>query len=212
MNTGKMQTFIRFGLGITLLGQLSSASAEPVQSPAPQARPQASVNGAGSPLLTSAYVIGTSDVLSIVFWRDPDMSADVTVRPDGKITLPLLKEIPAAGLTPEQLRQKLIAAASEYVEDPNPVVVVKEIHSRNVFITGSVTKPNAYPLTGETTVMQLIALAGGLADFADRKHIVIIRIENGKQQYYQFNYGDVVKQIHPEQNILLRPGDTVVVP
>ncbi|HEX6464941.1 MAG TPA: polysaccharide biosynthesis/export family protein [Vicinamibacterales bacterium] len=208
-----MQTVIRFVLGITLVGQLSSASAEPAQSPSAEPRAQAAGSGAVSPLLTSsAYVIGASDVLSIVFWRDPDMSAEVTVRPDGKITLPLLKEIPAAGLTPEQLRQKLIAAASEYVEEPNPVVVVKEIHSRNVFITGSVTKPNAYALTGDTTVMQLIAMAGGLVDFADRKHILIIRIENGKQQYYQFNYGDVIRRIHPEQNILLRPGDTVVVP
>lgn len=207
-----MQSAIRFGLGIALAGQLSSVSAEPSQSLAPQAPAQSAGNGAVAPLLPSAYVIGAYDVLSIVFWRDQDMSADVTVRPDGKITLPLLKEIPAAGYTPEQLREKLIAAASDYVEEPNPVVVVKEIHSRNVFITGSVTKPNAYPLTGETTVMQLIALAGGLEDFADRKHIVIIRTENGKQQYYQFNYGDVIKRIHPEQNIVLRPGDTVVVP
>jgi polysaccharide export outer membrane protein len=162
--------------------------------------------------LPPGYVIGVFDVLSITFWRDQDMSAEVTVRPDGRISLPLLKDIPAAGYTPDQLREKLVEAASEYVEEPNPTVVVKEIRSRNVFITGNVAKPNTYALTGDTTVMQLIALAGGLEEFADRKHIVVMRMENGKPQYYPFNYGDVVRQRHPEQNILLRPGDTVVVP
>ena len=140
------------------------------------------------------------------------MSAEVTVRPDGKIALPLLHEIAAAGYTPEQLREKLVEAAREYVEEPNPTVLVKGFLSRNVFVTGSVAKPNTYALTGDTTVMQLIALAGGLEEFADREHIVIMRVENGRQQYYKFNYKDVIRQKHPEQNILLRPGDTVVVP
>jgi polysaccharide export outer membrane protein len=167
---------------------------------------------ASATTLPPGYVIGPLDVLSIVFWRDQDMSAEVTVRPDGKISLPLLRDIPAAGYTPEQLREKLVEAASEYVEEPNPTVLVKEIRSRNVFITGSVLKPNTYPLSSEMTVMQLIALAGGLQDFADTKNIVIMRIENGRRQYHKFNYKDVIKQKHPEQNILLRPGDTVVVP
>ena len=150
------------------------------------------------------YVIGVADVLSIVFWRDPDMSAEVMVRPDGKISLPILKEIPAAGYTPAQLGEKLVEAASEYLEDPTPTVVVKEIRSRNVFITGSVTKPNTYPLMANMTVVQLIALAGGLEDFADAKHIVIMRMEQGKQQYYAFNYKDVIHRKHREQNILLK--------
>jgi polysaccharide export outer membrane protein len=162
--------------------------------------------------LPNGYLIGPADVLSIVFWRDKDMSADVIVRPDGKISLPLLDEVQAAGLTPEQLRAHLVAAAAKFVEEPNATVVVKEIHSRKVFITGNVTKPGTYDLTGDLTVLQLIAMAGGLQEYADKKGIVILRTENGRQQTHKFNYKDVIKQRHVEQNLVLKPGDTVVVP
>jgi polysaccharide export outer membrane protein len=165
-----------------------------------------------APVLPARYVIGAQDVLSIVFWRDKDMSADVVVRPDGKISLPLLNEMQAAGFTPEQLRMTLVSAAAKYIEDPDATVVVKEIHSRNVYITGNVGKPGTYPLTTDMTVLQFIALAGGLQEFSDAKNIVVIRTENGRQQYYKFNYKDVVKQKQPEQNLALKPGDTVVVP
>jgi polysaccharide export outer membrane protein len=158
------------------------------------------------------YVIGPADQLSIVFWRDKDLSADVTVRPDGKISLPLLNEVQAAGYTPEQLRARLVEAASKYVEEPNATVVVKEINSRNAFITGNVLKPGPYPVSANMTVLQMIALAGGLQEYADDKNIVIIRIESGNTQYHNFNYRDVVKRRRIEQNIVLRPGDTVVVP
>jgi polysaccharide export outer membrane protein len=162
--------------------------------------------------LPPGYVIGVEDVLSIVFWRDMDMSATVVVRPDGRISLPLLNEVQAAGQTPEQLRATLVEAAGKYIEDPNATVVVKEIHSRNAFITGNVTKPGAYPVASDMNVLQLIALAGGLLEYSDAKNIVLIRIENGLRQYHRFNYKDVVKQKHAEQNIALKPGDTVVVP
>jgi len=162
--------------------------------------------------LPAGYVIGAQDVLSIVFWRDKDMSADVVVRPDGKISLPLLNEVQAAGFTPEELRARLTEAATKYVEDPTATVVVKEIHSRNVYITGNVAKPATYPLVGDMNVLQLIALAGGLQEYADAKHIVVIRSEGGRQQYHKFNYKDVVRQKRTDQNILLKPGDTVVVP
>ena len=158
------------------------------------------------------YVIGPADVLSIVFWRDKDMSADVVVRPDGKISLPLLNEIDAAGYTPEQLHARLVQAAGKYLEEPNATVVVKEIRSRNVFITGNVAKPATYPLNGEMTVLQLIAVAGGLLEYADAKNIVIIQTVAGQQRHHKFNYKDVVKQKRTTQNILLKPGDTVVVP
>jgi polysaccharide export outer membrane protein len=194
-----------------MAGAVSAATGQPLSARASQ--PSADAPGTTRAVaLPPGYVIGAFDVLSIVFWRDQDMSAEVTVRPDGRISLPLLKDIQAVGLTPEQLREKLVEAASEYIEEPNPTVVVKEIRSRNVFITGNVAKPNTYSLIGATTVMQLIALAGGLEEFADRKHIVIMRMEGGEQRYYPFNYPDVVKRKHPEQNILLKPGDTVVVP
>jgi polysaccharide export outer membrane protein len=160
----------------------------------------------------TGYVIGPDDVLAVVFWRDKDMSAEVTVRPDGKITLPLINEVQAAGQTPEQLRDTLQQAATKFLEDPTVSVVVKTINSRKVFITGQVAKPGAYSLSAPTTVMQLIAMAGGLLEFADSKNITIIRNENGKPTAYQFNYKDVVKRKNLKQNIELKPGDTVVVP
>jgi polysaccharide export outer membrane protein len=164
------------------------------------------------PALPAGYLIGPDDLLSIVFWRDKDMSADVVVRPDGKISLPLLNDIQAAGLTPEQLRVRLTEAAGKLLAEPSATVVVKEIHSRKVFITGNVGKPGTYPLSGDMNVLQLIALAGGLAEYADAKNIVIMRNEGGQAQAFKFNYKDVVKQKNVQQNILLKPGDTVVVP
>jgi polysaccharide export outer membrane protein len=165
-----------------------------------------------SPTPPPDYVIGPADVLSIVFWRDKEMSADVIVRPDGRISLPVIGEIRAAGLTPEQLRSRITEAAGKYLEEPDATVGVKEIRSRNVFITGNVAKPAAYPLNGEMTVLQLIAVAGGLQEYADSKNIVIIQTEGGRQQYRKFNYKDVIRQKHAAQNIVLKPGDTVVVP
>jgi polysaccharide export outer membrane protein len=163
-------------------------------------------------VLPPRYVIGPQDVLSVVFWRDKDLSADVVVRPDGKISLPLLNEMQAAGYSPEQLRTILTEAAGKFVEDPTVTVVVKEIHSRNVYITGNVAKPGTFPLTNDMTVLQLIALAGGLQEYSDAKNIVVIRTQHGRQQYHRFNYKDVIAQRRTEQNLLLEPGDTVVVP
>jgi polysaccharide export outer membrane protein len=158
------------------------------------------------------YVIGADDVLVILFWKDKDLTTEVAVRPDGKITLPLLNDIEAAGLTPDQLRAVLTTAAARYVEDPNVTVVVKAINSRRVYITGQVSKPGQYPLTAPTSVMQLIAMAGGLTEFADKKKIIIMRTESGKPVAYPFNYKDVLSRKNLKQNIELKPGDTVVVP
>jgi polysaccharide export outer membrane protein len=158
------------------------------------------------------YVIGAADVLSVTFWRDKDLSVEtITVRPDGMISLPLINEIKAAGLTPEQLRLKLAEAAGKFVEDPDVAVVVREIKSRNVFITGSVARPATYPLNNDMNVLQLISVAGGLLEYADSKNIVVIRTEGGHQQYFKFNYKEVISQKRPAQNIPLKPGDTVVV-
>jgi polysaccharide biosynthesis/export protein len=164
------------------------------------------------PVLPPGYVIGTDDVLSIVYWKDKDMSADAKVRPDGRIALPLINEVQAAGLTPEQLHKKLTEESKKYMEDANITVVVREINSRRAFITGEVNKPGPYPLTAPTTVMQLISMAGGLRDYADAKKIMIMRSENGRQISLAFNYKDVASGKKLEQNIELKPGDTVVVP
>jgi polysaccharide export outer membrane protein len=151
-------------------------------------------------------------VLQVLFWRDKDMSSEVSVRPDGKITLPLLNEMHAAGLTPDQLRDRITAAASKLVEEPNVSVIVKTINSRRVFISGQVNKPGVYALSGPTTVMQLIAMAGGLQEFADSKNIMVMRVENGNTVAFKFNYKDILKSKNLKQNILLKIGDTIIVP
>lgn len=163
-------------------------------------------------VISDDYVIGPDDTLSVVFWRDKDMSADVEVRPDGKISLPVINEVVAAGLTAEQLRARITEAASKFVTDPTVSVVVRGINSRKVFITGMVGKPGDYSIPGRTTVLQLIAMAGGLHEFADAKNITINRIENGRQVNLRFNYKDVSKGKNLRQNIELKPGDTVIVP
>jgi len=152
-------------------------------------------------------------VLSIVFWRDKDMSCEVVVRPDGKISLPLMNDVQAGGLTPSELRETVSTIARRFVEDPSVTVVVKEIKSRKVFITGMVEKPGPYPLNGPTTVVQLISLAGGLKEFTDGKRILIMRTgKSGRQTAHVFNYRQVLTGKNLEQNIELQPGDTVVVP
>jgi polysaccharide biosynthesis/export protein len=191
----------------------------PPASPAPPAAsPTAVAPRAATPVVPAGvvtppdYVIGPDDVLTIVFWREQDLSSEVTVRPDGKISLPLLNEIQASGLTPEQLRGNLTQAANRYVEEPAVTVVVKAINSRKVFITGLVGKPGPYPLSSPTTVLQLIAMAGGVQEYAKEERIVVMRTENGRTISHKFNYKQVSEGKNLQQNIELKPGDTIVVP
>lgn len=180
-----------------------------------QQTPMSAASASSSPTAgdtPSDYVIGAEDVLGILFWRDQDMTSDVTVRPDGKITLPLIGDLQASGLKPEALRQHIQQAASKFMTDVNVTVLVKQINSRKVFITGQVANPGAYPLAAPRTVMQLIALAGGLTEYADSKNITIMRAEGDQSRSYKFNYRDVAKGKQLTQNILLKPSDTIVVP
>jgi polysaccharide export outer membrane protein len=178
---------------------------------APQAPPQASANAAAS-TLPPDFVIGPDDVLDVRFWKDQDMSGEVVVRPDGRISLPLLNDVQAAGLTPDQLRTRLIEEARRYVETPNATVIVKTINSRKVYITGQVATPGPYPLTSRVTVVQLIAMAGGLREYAEGKKIVIMRSEGGRVVPLRFDYTKLAEGRNVSQNIELRPGDTVIVP
>jgi len=183
------------------------------QAPQVAAAAAAPAHAAAGVTVAPDYVIGADDVLSIMFWRDKDLSApEAVVRPDGKVTLPLLNDVQAAGRTPEELSAAIRDAARKFVEDPNPTVIVKEIKSRRVFITGRIEKPGPYPLNGKTTILQLIAMAGGLREFVDGKNISLMRNEQGKQSVFAFNYQDVVKKQYLHQNIELKPGDVVVVP
>lgn len=167
-----------------------------------------------TPVIASStdYTIGPDDILTIVFWRNKELSGDVVVRPDGKITLPLINDVMAANLTTDQLRKELMEQAGNYVEDPNATVVVKQVNSKKVFITGNVQKAGTYPLTAPMTVVQLIALAGGLTEFADDKNISIVRTESGRAVGYKFSYDSLAQRKNLKQNIELKPGDTIIVP
>jgi polysaccharide export outer membrane protein len=187
----------------------SGQSATPSQT-TQEAGKQPAVQGGVVP--PPGYVIGPEDVLSILFWREKDLSSDVMVRPDGMISLPLLNDIQAAGLTTDELREKVMTEANKFVEDPNATVVVKQINSRKVYITGQVSKPGAYPLVGPMSVLQLIAMAGGLLEYADREKISIMRTEKGNPVAYSFNYNWVIARKNLRQNIELKPGDTILVP
>jgi polysaccharide export outer membrane protein len=186
----------------------------PAQKPAAPQKPAVASPDAvkGGVVPPAGYVIGPDDVLGIVFWREKELSQDVMVRPDGKISVPLLNDVDAAGLTPEQLRERVMAQAQRLVEDANVTVIVKQINSRRVYITGQVGRPGPYPLSGPTTVLQLIAIAGGVLEYADSEEIVVMRNENGVPSNYPFNYKEVIRQKNLKQNIELKPGDTVVVP
>ena len=189
--------------------QIPAGGTQPSAVAAPAAR-VAPVAGAVSP--PSDYIIGAEDLLSVVFWRDKDMSSDVAVRPDGKISLPLLNDVQAAGLTTTQLRDRLTESAKEYIAEPNVTIVVRQINSRKVFITGEVQKPGPYVLGSSTTVLQLIATAGGVLEYAHSNKIIVMRTENGRQTSHPFDYKGVISGKNLRQNIELKPGDTVIVP
>lgn len=206
-------THLVLALAVLLLTGVDAPMAQ-LSTPAGGARAgQAAPGVAGQEAVQpSDYLIGAEDVLGIVFWREPDLSGDVTVRPDGRITIPVIGELQAAGKRPEELQAEIVTAASKYISTVNVVVVVRAINSRKVFVTGRVTTPGTYPLMGSLTVMQAIAVAGGLTEYADPKNITILRTENGRARTLAFNYNDVSRGKSLEQNIQLKPGDTVVVP
>ncbi len=158
------------------------------------------------------YVIGPGDVIEIQVWREPNLSKTIPVRPDGKITLPLLNDVKAAGLTPLELKKRIEKGLSRFIENPTVSVSVNEINSKNIYVMGKVNTPGQYPLHGGLTVLQALSLAGGLAEWADAGNIVILRKENGKQIRIKFNYKKVSKGKDLEQNIPLKPGDTIIVP
>lgn len=159
----------------------------------------------------SDYVIGADDTLHISVWKEPDLSETLPVRPDGKISMPLLNDVQAAGLTPLQLKDSLTEKLKKYISDPRVTVVVTGMNSRRVFVTGEVTHTGPMVLLPHMTVLQALAQAG-FTQFANLKAIYLLRVENGKQTKIPFNYKRVVRGNNPEQNIPLKAGDTIVVP
>lgn len=173
--------------------------------------PSGSASPAGSH--DKEYVIGTADQLSINVWKEPELTQTVPVRSDGKITLPLIGDIQAAGRTTRQLQEAITAKLQTYMTHPEVTVIVMQINSQKFNILGRVTKPGAYPLTTTTTVLDAIADAGGFQDFAKKSKVYILRSKpNAGEERLAFNYNDVIKGKHSEENIRLQPGDTVVVP
>jgi polysaccharide export outer membrane protein len=158
------------------------------------------------------YKIGPQDMLRVDVWKEPDISRIVPVRPDGKITLPLVNDVQAAGLTTTQLAAKIAEGLKKYITSPQVTVGVTEINSRRIFVNGEVARAGAFPLLPNMTVLQALSSAGGFTQFAREKKIYILRMENGKQVKYPFNYKEAVSGKNVEQNIILQGGDIIVVP
>jgi polysaccharide export outer membrane protein len=200
--------YMTFGIG---LAHAQSATSSP-STPTEESK-QPSATSTGSVVENdSTYKIGPQDVLRIDVWKEPDISRVVPVRPDGKVTLPLLNDVQAAGLTPQQLANSIATGLKKFITSPQVTVGVTEINSRRIFITGEVTRPGAYPLLPNMTVLQGLSSAGGFTQFAREKKIYILRMEEGRQVKYPFNYKDAVSGKHTEQNIILQGGDQIVVP
>lgn len=159
-----------------------------------------------------SYVIGAQDVLDIDVWKQKELTRAVEVRPDGKISLPLLNDIQASGLTPMQLAANITDGLKKFITDPQVTVIVTQINSQRVYILGEVTKPGAYPLLPGMNVLQALSSAGGFTMFANTKKIYVLRKQGGKQQKFPFNYKAVISGKHTDQNIVLRAGDQIVVP
>jgi polysaccharide biosynthesis/export protein len=214
-----MRTRIGIFIGLTALAVAGAAASMDAQTQTPP-KPGANNGKTTAPAPTApaapvapSFTIGPDDVLQILVYRDPAMSGDFLVRPDGKITMPFINDIQAGGLTTEELRLKLTDALRPMNNDPVVTVIVKASNSRRVYIMGAVAKTGPVPLSAGMTLLQLITAAGGFTDYAKPDKIQIIRSENGKQTTILVNFNDLVKGKNLQKNnIELKPGDTVMVP
>jgi polysaccharide export outer membrane protein len=159
-----------------------------------------------------AYLIGPEDVLDISVWKEPEVSRVVPVRPDGRISLPLINDVQAAGLSPQQLAGSVAEKLKKYLNGPQVTVIVTAINSQRVFVVGEVLRAGAFPMFPGMTVLQALSSAGGFTTFAEVKKIHVVRLRNAKQIEIPFNYREVLKGDSGEQNIKLEAGDTIVVP
>ncbi len=215
----RLATVVAVALGITaggvLAGQQPAAtektapadagsSAKTAEEKAADARSAA----AGAPVDPKAYIIGPEDILSVRVWREPENSGTFVVRPDGKIAIPLIGEIQAAGLTPERLRANVAEGLQRILTHPEVTVIVDKVNSKKYYIQGEINKPGAYPLVVPMTVLEALVNAGGFRDFANTKKITILR----GTQTFKFNYKEVSKGKKMDQNIQLQPGDQIFVP
>ena len=181
------------------------------QNAAPVQPAESSKSDTNTILAGADYVIGPEDVLHVAVWKEADLTVTLPVRPDGKISLPLLNDVQAAGLTPTQLADSLTEKLKKYVASPRVTVVVTQINSKRVYLVGEVSHTGAVPMLPNMTVLQALS-SSGMTQFANTKKIYVLRMQNGKQQKLPVNYRKLVKGEQMEQNYILQPGDTIVVP
>jgi polysaccharide export outer membrane protein len=215
------QWLVKVFVGALCVGQLwaqdAGQKAEPVQLQATVV--PATTNPPDAVSITSrkggddSFVIGPDDILAVNVWKEPDITRSVPVRSDGKITLPLVGELQAGGQTPGQLQKEIATKLQSFISEPEVTVMVQEIRSQRFNVLGQVAKPGSYLISNSARVLDAIAIAGGFRDFAKKKSIYVLRRDaKGQQVRLAFNYVQVLKGKNPEQNIELRPHDTVVVP
>jgi polysaccharide export outer membrane protein len=178
------------------------------EKPQEQPPPTEDASPAAAPVDPRTYIIGVQDVINVRVWRERDLSGDFVVRPDGRISLPLAGEIEADGITPNQLKTRIVEALSNYMNRPEVTLEVRRVNSKRYFISGEINRPGAFTVISPITVLEAISNAGGLKDFANSKKIVIMR---GNERL-KFNYKEVIKGKNMEQNIFLQPGDHIIVP
>lgn len=200
--------------GLLTVWALSPASLRSQTSPQEEIPPGISAEletpAAGS--LNGDYRVGAGDVIQVAVWREPEASLQVSIRPDGKISLPLINDLLVVGMTPMEIQQLITKKLESFITSPNVTVIVRQILSKKVYVIGEVNRTGAFQMTQPFTIFQLLTEAGGLRPFADQKSIYVLRVTNGKQERFLFNYKEVVRGRNLRQDILLQPGDMVVVP
>ena len=174
-----------------------------------KAKPAAEpADAAAAPL----YVIQPNDILEVFVWKEPDLTRKILVRPDGRVSFPLVQDMQAAGISPGELKERIEKKLKEYIDSPNVTIIVEAIKSYNVFVTGKVQKPGSILAEKPITVLQALAMAGGFQEYAKTSEMTVIRNNGAENTAFKFDYGEVMKGKNPNQNILLRSGDVVVVP
>ena len=203
-------TFLLFNFNLAYIID-SSNSINPINQAAwaqsPKKRP-----GTRSVETPENYVIGLGDMLEIFVWRNEQLSRDVIVRPDGKISLPLIQDIQAEGLTVLQLRDEITRRFDKHVNVPKVTIIVSQINSYKVNVLGRVMRPGVYPITGNTTLLEAISMAGGFSEWANKRKITVITHQGGKEKKIRVNYKKIASGKDPSQNIILKRGDTIIVP
>lgn len=212
MRSASLMILAAFSMVGSATAKNQSATAPEKKEEAKEPQKQPALSSAVDAAEGPTYKIGAQDVLKIDVWREDQLTRIVPVRPDGKITLPLLNDVQAAGLTPMELAGAIREELKKYITNPQVTVTVAEINSRRIYVTGEVTKAGAYQLLPHMTVLQALSGSGGFTAFARVKNIYVLRTENGKPVKIPFNYKQAITGKNPEQNIELQPGDVVVVP